>query len=395
MKIIQLVESLDIGGLPNYVLQLAKLLQSAGHDLQVAYTKGTPGTHLETSDINVIHVPTFKDLKALSPDIVHIHLLSDIDYLNALAQQDEIVVIRSFHDYTSTCLRRGKRRFPNDRCHRPLNYGCAAFGCIIAPPLADSKSRLPRLMNLPQKIQERNIYRQFDAAICGSHHMKKMLASNGFSENKLHRIPYFSKFENEAHNDVQKPDGAGTSRPFELLFSGQAVKGKGLEVLIEALGHFPPAQPWHLTVFCEGARRQPAEERAKQLNIHDKITFNGWVKQSILIDAYKKADLFILPSIWDDPGPLVGIEALACGTPVVGFAVGGVPDYVIDGKTGFLVTNVSANGLYKGLERAMKDPEELKNLVTQCKSHVKKQHAAQKHLEKIMQVYTATLEKKV
>lgn len=392
MRIIQLVESLDIGGLPNYVLQLANLQKSAGHDVQVAYAKGTPGDHLETAGLDVVHAPDFQALQAFEPDIIHIHLLSDPDYLHALSEQNKIVVVRSFHDYTSTCLRRGKRRFPGDRCHRPINYGCAAFGCIIGPPLPDSPSRLPRIMNLQEKINEKDIYRGFDAAICGSHHMRGMLSGNQFDDSKLFRIPYFSKFENEAHNEAEKREGAGTSRPFELLFSGQAVKGKGLEILIEALADIP--YDWHLTVFCEGPRRIPAEDLAKKHDISSRITFNGWVEQSVLIDAYKSADIFVLPSIWDDPGPLVGIEALACGTPVVGFAVGGIPDYVIEGKTGFLVEETNDKGLRSGILRAMKNPDALKKLVPDCKSHVKQHHAAQRHLDMITEVYESALSKR-
>ncbi|MEZ5813118.1 MAG: glycosyltransferase family 4 protein [Alphaproteobacteria bacterium] len=390
MKIVQLVENLGIGGLPNYVLQLSWLLKNAGHEVLVAYTKGTPGAHLETAGLDVIHAPEYADLSAVSPDIIHIHLLSDIDYLEELSAQNNSIVIRSFHDYTSTCLRRGKRRFPGDRCQRALDYGCVAFGCLIGPPLPDANTRLPRIMNLPEKIREKDIYRGFDAAICGSHHMKGMLLNNGFAESKVFRIPYFSKFEAEAYNDIVKRDGVGTTRPFELLFSGQAVSGKGLEVLIEALGGVK--EDWHLTVFCEGPRLEHAQALAKKLEIFDKITFNGWAPQSVLIDAYKNADIFILPSIWDDPGPLVGIEALACGTPVVGFAVGGVPDYVIDGKTGFLVKDITAKGLERGIKRAIKDPEDLKALAEPCKTHVIQHHAEKKHLDDIMHVYNVAQE---
>lgn len=395
MKIIQLVESLDIGGLPNYVLQLAKLLKNAGHDVDVAYTRGVPGAHLETNGLNVIHTPKYSDLLKHKPDLIHIHLLSDLEYLEALSEQNDITVIRSFHDYTSTCLRRGKRRFPGDRCHRPVNYGCVAFGCLIGPPRPDSNLKLPQIMNLTKKIKEKDIYRGFDAAICGSHHMKNMLLSNQFSEEKIFRIPYFSKFEAEAHKDTTKKPGVGIDRPYNLLFSGQAVKGKGLEILIEALGGIK--KDWNLTVFCEGPRLLPAKELAKNLGISDRITFNGWVEQSVLIDAYKDADIFILPSIWDDPGPLVGIEALACGTPVVGFAVGGIPDYVIDGQTGFLVRDITPGGLREGIKRAMAAPDLLKKLVTQCKTHVKQHHAEQKHLKNVMIAYdfaTQNLQKK-
>lgn len=391
MKIVQLVESLDIGGLPNYVLQLAKLLADAGNDVTIGYVRGTPGAHLELSGLNVVSIPDVESLKKMSPDIVHIHLLSDIDFLSAL-EKSNLRVIRSFHDYTSTCLRRGKRRFRGDRCQRALGYGCAAFGCLIAPPLPDSGSRLPRLANLPEKISERDIYRRFDAAICGSHHMRDMLLKNGFDGNSVYRIPYFSKFADEAAKPATKETGAGKSRPFEFLFSGQAVSGKGLEILIEALAGLKGN--WSLTVFSEGARLPHAKEKAAALGLADKITFNGWVEQSALRAAYKKADLFILPSIWDDPGPLVGIEALACGTPVAGFAVGGIPDYVLDGQTGFLVKDVSVQGLHKALQTALGDTQNVAKMSKACQELVTQHHGAETHLQNIQNVYKAVTTQK-
>ena len=73
--------------------------------------------------------------------------------------------------------------------------------------------------------------------------------------------------------------------------------------------------------------------------------------QSALAEMYAKADLFVLPSIWDDPGPLVGIEALSFGAPLAGFAVGGIPDYLIDGQTGVLVNEVGAHDLHEELRQ--------------------------------------------
>lgn len=384
MNIVQLVENFGIGGLPNYVLSLSALLSEKGHKVTVAYIRGPVGDYLETKDLRLVHAPTPEILKNLNPDIIHMHLLSDLDYLNGLKTLN-VPLIRSFHDYTSTCLRRGKRRWPGDRCKRPLNLSCAAFGCLIGRDPA-GKSRLPHLMDLPGKINERNFYRDIEGAICGSHHMKDMLLNNGFSPEKTHRIPYFSKFESQAACPALKKPGAGKTRPFELLFSGQAVSGKGLEILIAALEGFEETS-WNLTVFSEGPRLNAAKALAEEKGLSTRISFKGWVAQSELLAAYGKADLFILPSIWDDPGPLVGIEALACGTPVLGFAVGGIPDYILDGETGFLVPDVSSQGLHEGLKRAFETEENLAGFSEKCQALVIENHTAKRHSAEMIEIY--------
>ena len=247
-------------------------------------------------------------------------------------------------------------------------------------------SILPRFMNLTDKIRERDLYRDFDASIVGSNHMARMLAVNGFPASRVHMIPYFSAFAAQAPRPVEvDPSIPGLDRPFELLFTGQAVVGKGLEVLIEALRGLPG--DWRLSVCGEGPRLLQARQKAESYGIADRITFHAWVPQSALMDHYKKADIFVLPSVWDDPGPLVGIEAMSFGAPIVGFAVGGVPDYLIDGQTGVLVREVSARALHDGLLHAMSCPETLAQMGREGYKLVAQRHTLAAHLDGVEAVY--------
>ena len=386
MRIVHLVEELSVGGLPNYVLQLARL-QQPDDDVLVAHMGVTVGSHLEKDGLRIEKVRHIQDLAALKPDLIHIHLLSKIDLLEGLFTL-RIPLVRSFHDYTSTCLRRGKRRWSGDRCQRPLNIGCAVYGCVIRPPRAGNP--LPGFLNIFSKIAERNFYKKFDALIVGSRHMSGMLGKNGFDSARVYTVPYFSRFADQAGEYPPKMSASG--RPVEFLFSGQAVTGKGLEILIRALANLNGN--WHLTVFSEGPRLLPAKALAEELGVLPSISFRGWVGQSHLAEAYNKADVFILPSVWDDPGPLVGIEAMAFGTPVVGFAVGGIPDYVIDNKTGFLVNDVSAAGLHKVLQVCLEEPGRLPVLGREAQKLVKERHGSSQHNANIQVIYKDLLLKR-
>jgi glycosyltransferase involved in cell wall biosynthesis len=89
----------------------------------------------------------------------------------------------------------------------------------------------------------------------------------------------------------------------------------------------------------------------------------GWLHAGFEQDArrlssiYAAADVFVLPSLSEALGQ-VGLEALACGTPVVGSRVGGIPDYVIEGKTGRLVEPGNAGELAATLDWMIEHPEE-------------------------------------
>lgn len=380
MKVVYLAEELCTGGLSTYVLKLARMAQAYCSSVTIALIKGVTGTGLETEGVDIVTVSSISDLRALSPDIVHVHLLSDINFLKDLFTLD-IPLVRFYHDYTSTCLRRGKRRWPGDRCQRALGIGCAAYGCVIGPPLAPGQP--VRLMNLPEKIAEKNMYRRFDASIVGSRYMESMLLKNGFDPDRVHMIPYFSSYADQASSPVVKSPQEG--RPLELLFSGQAVKGKGLEVLIDALAGLDGA--WHLTVFSEGPCLASARAKAEQHGIAGNISFRGWVTQSALADAYRAADVFVLPSIWDDPGPLVGIEALTFGTPVIGFAVGGIPDYVFDGRTGWLVKDISVAGFHRAVQDALRNRARLPAMAVEAQKLVAARHSADSHSQQVEKIY--------
>jgi len=83
------------------------------------------------------------------------------------------------------------------------------------------------------------------------------------------------------------------------------------------------------------------------------IQFLGRInKQEIMACAYSLAEIFVLPSR-EDNLPNTMLESLGCGTPVVGFNIGGVPDSVEHGVNGFLCTSVDAQSLKDGIKQAL------------------------------------------
>ena len=74
--------------------------------------------------------------------------------------------------------------------------------------------------------------------------------------------------------------------------------------------------------------------------LSDKITYAGFVPYDELHKYYGKAKAILVPIQWEEPFGLVMVEAMACGTPVIAFNRGSVPEVVVDGKTGFIVNTV-------------------------------------------------------
>ena len=72
----------------------------------------------------------------------------------------------------------------------------------------------------------------------------------------------------------------------------------------------------------------------------ERIKFIGEITKDEIIKIYQGAKAFIFPTLWEEPFGLVAVEALSCGTPVIAYPNGALPEIVEDGKNGYLVNNV-------------------------------------------------------
>jgi glycosyltransferase involved in cell wall biosynthesis len=111
---------------------------------------------------------------------------------------------------------------------------------------------------------------------------------------------------------------------------------KAHDVFFQAAVHVLQAEPAaHFIVVGDGERREELEAMVNVLGIRSSVTFVGWRRD--MVSVYADLDVVALTSL-NEGSPVALIEALAAARPVVSTAVGGVPEVVIDGTTGLLVT---------------------------------------------------------
>jgi L-malate glycosyltransferase len=109
-----------------------------------------------------------------------------------------------------------------------------------------------------------------------------------------------------------------------------------------------------LVMVGDGSERTNVEHRARCLKVDDKITFVG--KQPNIVDYLSASDVLLLPSEQESFG-LAALEAMACEVPVVASRVGGLPEVVTDGETGFLSEVGDVDKMAEDAGRLLSDPE--------------------------------------
>ena len=122
----------------------------------------------------------------------------------------------------------------------------------------------------------------------------------------------------------------------KIITVSRLVKKNGIKYLIEALALFLKVNfgPIELQIVGDGKLRNQLEKRADDLQIAGQVKFLGSVSQSEVYKLLEQADVFVRPSLSEGLGNAF-LEAMAMGVPVVGTRVGGIPDFLKDGETGW------------------------------------------------------------
>lgn len=168
-------------------------------------------------------------------------------------------------------------------------------------------------------------------------------------------IPYGVGFPEISASAARSSDG-----PFTILFVGGLLERKGVTFLVDAVRRLPPRLRWKLVLVGEGPDLPDLEAQARAGGIADRVEFRGQVSSGELHAAYAAASVFVLPAVVDQRGDTEGLgvvllEAMNYHLPVIGSALGGIPDIVLHEQTGLLVPQKDPQALADALLRLADD----------------------------------------
>jgi glycosyltransferase involved in cell wall biosynthesis len=348
VKILQVI-GITVGGAAEHLLQLSTLLPPDRFEVTVALSGGGPlddeirATGLRLVDYAPSHgVGHFKQASPDSP----LELLRQFGRLRADIRRHRYDVV---HTHTSVAGAMG--RVAAWSCRTPVRlhmvHAYAGHDAVPQP-----RRTLFRLV-------ERALDRITTNTVVGSAFMRDLgLRRRVLRPGRVTVIPNASRME------VRDGTAADRARlrselglpPDALLIAliGRVEEQKGVDILVRAAVPVTAAVPRaHVVVVGDGTRRAAVERLAAELGITDRVHLTGW--RHDLGDVVRAIDVLAMPSRWEAFG-IVNLEAMAAAKPVVGFAVGGVPEVVVHGETGLLSPPGAVDDLARDLVRVLTDP---------------------------------------
>ncbi len=197
-----------------------------------------------------------------------------------------------------------------------------------------------------------------DKIIVPSFYLKNCLIKMGVEEEKIKVI----------YNAIDLPEEAGLKEQAGLPFRGidfiiltvcRLVPFKGVSGIINVMIRLP--ENVGLIVIGDGPEREKLESMVKNLSLENRVYFTGILEKKKVFSFLRRGTLFVLNSLYEGL-PHVIIEALMAGLPVVATNVGGTPEVVKDGVSGFLIPPGDEEALYRAIKRFIDNPDLLEKM---------------------------------
>jgi glycosyltransferase involved in cell wall biosynthesis len=206
---------------------------------------------------------------------------------------------------------------------------------------------------------------------------------------KIHSGVDVEKFMQGNGNRVEKRRSLGLDQNEAVIgFVGWLLPIKGPDYLLKAMDRVWQRHP-EASLVLVGKGDLDVDLRAEALkkNANGKVKFLGWRED--IDEIMPLFDMLVLPSLNEGMGRVL-VEAMAAGKPVVASRVGGIPDLVRDGETGYLVPPADEKALADGIKKLLGDPEKAKQMGQRGKEYCR-QFSLEAMIEKLDDLYSELL----
>ncbi|MGE3726018.1 MAG: glycosyltransferase family 4 protein [Candidatus Sericytochromatia bacterium] len=336
------------GGAERYLTQVAPALKAHGFQSSLLYGPGhSQPDFLNAFDTAWPAVDLSKQIRQLQPDLIYLHRQPGArdnwsSELESLLSSG-IPVLRFYHDHQLFCLREHKYTgFGKETCSRNLGTHC-----YLCPGMLVREAEGLALRTLGPLKAQLGLNQKLERAVVASDYFANHLEAHGFDRARITTAPLFAEPESP-----RLPCPA--QNPWQFLFVGQLVTGKGLDLLLEALVAVPQAQ---LVIAGEGRQSALYRAQAAKLGLSGRVQFVGQLSAGELAHWQDKAAAVVIPSRAPETFALTGVEAMASGRAVISSDVGGVRTWLKPGINGLLFPSGNIPALAYALRRLGQNPD--------------------------------------
>jgi glycosyltransferase involved in cell wall biosynthesis len=376
----------SFGGAESNIAAVAHAFREKGHRTAVLHGPGTAQGEERWRQIFQQRYPlvagrTCESIQAalwnFEPDVLYIHKMSDIPVLQMLAGCG-VPTVRMVHDHDVYCMRSYKYDWLTRKiCTRPTSLYCV-FRCGACLVRNRSGVWPLRWVSYRKKRKEIALNREFDRLIVASDYMRGELLRNGFDPKRI-----------EMHPPVPRAAEDRTVSSFSnrnlIVYSGQIIRGKGVDVLLRALSKV--TLPFECIILGDGNHRTQCEQLAKELGLENRVRFAGFVPQEELRRFFAEATVAVMSSVWPEPFGASGLEAMRHGLPVVAFDAGAIREWLIDGCNGFLVPWMDTAKFAQRVDQLLADKSLARRLGDTARGAVNEQYEFSKYIDDLENLF--------
>ena len=388
------------GGVETYVLDLGRLLQEAGHEVQyfgmddsrklvgndwgiyaenvelgggqgVSRIKDVPNTIRSRRNYTLMS----QLLEAFQPDVVHFnnihyHLTPSVIQAAACYRANvnkSVTLVQTMHDYHAIAPCDGlfsNRNF--ELCEKCLDG--KVFRCFINRCVRGGYAKALVASAEGAYWNHARAYNELDVAICPSNYLRQRYDSSSVFYSPTIHLTNFSNVERRKY-----------PKDRYFLYFGGYYRNKGVETLLNILSRHPEID-FHFA--GDGHYRDRMHELPN-------VTDHGFLSGEELREVVGKALLAVLPSEWPENSPFSVIEALCSGTPVLGANIGGIPELVEGGVTGELFRFRDIDDLENKLVTLWNNSPALQRYAEGCEGF--EPMSPSHYLEEITDIYRGTI----
>lgn len=321
-------------------------------------------------------------IQKFQPDVVYVHKLAELDSIEALLDSG-VPLVRMVHDHDIYCMRSYKYDYKSRKiCTRSASPYCI-FPCMAFVARNRDGGFPLKYVSYFQKKREIALNQRFKRMVVVTTYMRDELLNNGFDGSRI-----------EIHAPVPRMGDSSIRSSFSdrnlILYAGQIIRGKGVDVLLEALALVK--EPFECIILGDGNHKAYCEELNRKLGLESKVHFRGFVPQEELKSFYKECSVVALSSVWPEPIATIGLEVMRYALPVVAFDAGGIKDWLEDGNNGYLVPWMDREAFAGRLDELLKDKTKAREMGERGLELVSERYDFEQYIEDLESMFARVIQ---